>query len=91
MYSVRKQGSAGLDDSTTLLLTPGNEWTASHMPILIGIRYSNFHDWRNHVKLHRTCLVGGDDNPLLEQRYAAGLMANLDRMYPGWRRKAPQA
>ena len=37
-------------------------------------RYLTFHDWRNHVRGHKTCLVRGWDDPILSQGYAAGLM-----------------
>ena len=42
-------------------------------------RYSTFHDWRNHVRGHKTCLKGGWDDPILLQGYAAGLM--LDKWF----------
>ena len=48
-------------------------------PFCTDKRYSTFHDWRNHVWGHKTCLKGRWDDPILLQGYAAGLM--LDQWF----------
>ena len=77
---VQDPGPVGRDETARLLLVPRSTEVVHVCPFDAEKRFSTFHDWKNHVvNTHRSCLVKGEDNPLLQQGYAASL--RLDKWF----------